>query len=284
MARSRESFVSFAIFAPLRLRGEISRMISLTTTEINAWIVAFFFPLARILALLVIAPPYNNFALSVRVRLLLGLAIAIAVTPVLPRIPVIEPASGLGLLILAQQIIVGFAMGFSLRLVFSAIDLAGSMIGNQMGLGFATAYDPQNTSQTPVISEFLGFLALLVFMAINGHLMIIATLVKSFTVLPIGTQAVANGTWLNVAKAGGIVFSSGVLLALPVVVTLLIANIALGVLGRVAPQLNLMAIGFPITIVMGFAALLVSMSHLGTPLLQMFEYGLQSMLGFFVTQ
>ena len=257
-------------------------MISITSAELNAWIVAFFFPLARILAMLVTAPPFNNVGLTMRIRLLLGLAIAIAITPALPAIPAVDPASGQGLLILAQQMIIGYAIGFSLRLVFTAIDMAGTMISNQMGLGFATAYDPQSASQTAVISEFLGMLALLIFLAINGHLMVIATLTQSFTALPIGTSAAANGTWLNIANAGGIIFSSGVLLALPVVVALLITNIALGVLGRVAPQLNLMAIGFPVTLALGYAALLVGMTHLSAPLLRMFEYGLQSMLGYFV--
>ncbi|MBK7425046.1 MAG: flagellar biosynthetic protein FliR [Propionivibrio sp.] len=257
-------------------------MISFTSAEINAWVVAFFFPLARILALLASAPPFNNIGLPTRVRLVLGLAIAIAITPVLPKIPAVDPASGLGLLILAQQLVIGFALGFSLRLVFSDVDLAGNAISNLMGIGFATSFDPQSAAQTPVISEFLGMLALLTFMAINGHLMVIATLTQSFSVLPIGTASLANASWLNIANAGGIIFSYAVLLSLPVLVALLITNIALGVLVRVAPQLNLFAIGFPVTILLGFAALLVSMTHLSAPLQQMFEFGLQSMLGYFV--
>ena len=258
-------------------------MISVTSAEINAWIVAFFFPLARILALLTAAPPFNNQGLNTRTRLVLGLAIALAITPALPKIAAIDPASGLGLLILAQQLVIGLAMGFAMRLVFTASDLAGTMISNQMGLGFATAYDPQSAAQTAVISQFLGMLGLLVFLAIDGHLMVIATLGRSFMLLPISANAIASASWLNIANAGGLIFSSGVLLSLPVVVALLIANIALGVLGRVAPQLNLMAIGFPITIVLGFSALIVSLSYLATPLQQLFEFGLQSMLGYFVT-
>jgi flagellar biosynthetic protein FliR len=259
-------------------------MISLTSTEINAWIVAFFFPLARILALLAAAPPFNNAALSTRLRLMLGIAIAIAITPALPKIPQLDPASGQGLLILAQQLLIGTAMGFALRFVFSAIDMAGSMISNQMGLGFATAYDPNSAAQTPVISEFLGMIALLLFMAINGHLMVISTLTQSFTLLPIANAngGVASGSWLNIAYAGGIIFSSGVFLALPIIVALLITNIALSILSRVAPQLNLMAIGFPVTLALGFIALLIGMSYLGAPLLHLFEFGLASMLNFFV--
>ena len=258
-------------------------MISLTTAEINAWIVAFFFPLARILALVTTAPPFNNPGLNTQARLILGLAIAFALAPALPPSVAIDPASGPGLLLLALQVLIGLTMGFAMRLVFSAIDLAGTMISNQMGLGFATAYDPQSAAQTAVISEFLGMLALLVFLAINGHLMVIATLGESFALLPISADVIADASWLNIANAGGVIFSSGVLLSLPVVVALLIANIALGVLGRVAPQLNLMAIGFPITIVLGFSALIVSLSYLASPLQQLFEFGLQSMLGYFVT-
>ncbi len=257
-------------------------MISLTTTELNAWIVSFFFPLARILALLAAAPPFNNPGLSFRIRLFLGLAIALAVTPALPPTPGLAPGSLNGLLVLAQQIVIGFGMGLCLRLVFSAIDLSGTIIGNQMGLGFATSYDPQNASQATVVSEFIGLLALLTFMAIDGHLLVISALVQSFTALPIGIGVATNASWLNIAMAGGIIFSSGVFLALPMIVALLIANIALGVLGRVAPQLNLIAIGFPVTIVLGFLALLASMAYLGTPLQQLFESGLRSMLGWFV--
>ena len=258
-------------------------MISLTTAEINAWIVAFFFPLARILALVTTAPPFNNQGLNTQARLILGLTIAFAIAPALPPTAAIDPASGPGLLLFALQILIGLTMGFAMRLVFSAIDLAGTMISNQMELGFATAYDPQSAAQTAVISEFLGMLALLIFLAINGHLMVIATLGESFALLPISADIVADASWLNIANAGGVIFSSGVLLSLPVVVALLIANIALGVLGRVAPQLNLMAIGFPITIVLGFSALIVSLSYLASPLQQLFEFGLQSMLGYFVT-
>ena len=257
-------------------------MISFTSAELNAWIAAFFFPLARTLALLAAAPPFNNAGLTTRVRLMLGIALSIAIAPALPAMPAIEPASGLGLLILAQQMIIGFAMGFVLRLVFSAIDLAGMMISTQMGLGFATAYDPQTAAQTPVVSELLGMLALLVFLSIDGHLMVLATLVKSFTLLPVGVWTISEASWLNIANAGGVIFSSGVMLALPALVALLITNVALGVLGRVAPQLNLIVIGFPVTILLGFVALYVGMSHLGAPLRQLFEHGLQSMLGFFL--
>jgi len=257
-------------------------MITLTTAEINAWIVAYFYPLTRILAFLAVAPPFNNVGMTRRVRLLAGLIFTIAISPTLPKMPPIDPASGQGLLIFAWQLAIGFAMGFSLRLVFSAIDLGGTMISNQMGLGFATSYDPQSGSQTAVIPEFIGMLALLIFLAINGHLMVIATLAKSFDLLPVASSVIEKTSWSNIANAGGVIFSSGVLIALPIVIALLITNIAIGILGRVAPQLNIIAIGFAITMLVGFAALLVAMTYMSAPILQLFDFGLESILGYFV--
>lgn len=257
-------------------------MISLSTAEINAWIGAFFFPLTRVLALLASAPPFNNPALTVRIRLVFGLVMTIAIAPVLPRVPSVDPGSAAGLLIVAQELVIGAAMGFTMRLVFGAVDMAGSLISLEMGIGFATAYDPQTAGQTVVISEFMGLLALLVFLAINGHLMVIATLTHSFSVIPVGTPALVAGTWSNVAQSGALVFSVGLLLALPIIIALLISNLALAVLSRAAPQLNLIAIGFPLTIALGFGALIVGLSYLAAPLQQWFEHGLRGMLGNFV--
>ena len=256
-------------------------MITITSAELNGMISAFIFPLARILALLAAAPPFNNASLPTRVRLLLGLAIAMAIAPGINPLPGVEPASGAGLLVMAEQMLIGYAMGFSLRLVFSALDLAGNVFSTQMGLGFATSYDPTSASQTPVVSELIGFLTLLIFLSIDGHLMVLATLTQSFRTLPIGTLPGAE-SWANLANAATTIFSAGVLIALPIIVALLITNTALGVLGRVAPQLNLIVIGFPITIALGFSALYICLPYLVQPLMNLFETGLNSMLGIFV--
>ena len=209
-------------------------MITIASADLNAMIAAFIFPLARILALLSAAPPYNSGSLPRRARLILGLAITLAIAPGLDNLPAIAPASGIGLLVMAEQMLIGYAMGFSLRLIFSAIDLAGTVFSTQMGLGFATSYDPMSTSQTPVVSEMIGILALLMFMAIDGHLMVLSTLAQSFRALPIGVLP-GSASWANLANAVAIVFSAGLLLALPIITALLITNTALGILGRVSP-------------------------------------------------
>jgi flagellar biosynthetic protein FliR len=256
-------------------------MITITTDELNALIAAFIYPLSRILALFVASPPFNNASLPRNLRMMLGLAVTMAIMPAMDApgmIPDVAPASGAGLAILAEQMLIGYAMGFSMRLVFAAIDMFGNAFSTQMGLGFATSYDPSNASQTAVISELIGILALLMFFSIDGHLMILSTLERSFYALPIGALP-QSASWANLANAGAIIFSGGLLMALPIIVTLFITNTALGVLARVAPQLNIIVVGFPVTITLGFSALYVCMPYLASPILRLFETGIDSLLG-----
>ena len=257
-------------------------MLSITTAQIDAWVVAFAYPLIRILAFIAAAPLWSTAGIPRRTRLILGIAIAIAITPALPPMPTIAPGSWSGLAILGQQILIGVAMGFAVRVVFSVTDFAGELIGLQMGLGFATFYDPLNSSQTPVISELLGLLALMLFLALDGHLLYVATLTQSFQVIPVGGPILDGNSWLNIAKLGSKIFALGLLLSLPIVVALIITNMALAVLTRAAPQLNIFALGFPLTILGGFFSLAISTRYLAEPLRQIYEIALSAMLGFAV--
>ena len=258
-------------------------MISLTSAQINIWIAAFIYPLVRVLAFIASAPLWSVAGVPRRTRLILGIAITVAITPALPEMPQIEPGSLAGLWILVQQMLVGIGMGFAAKTVFSALDLAGQFIGTQMGLGFATFYDPLNSSQTPVMTEFLTLISLLMFLSLNGHLLYIATLAQSFTAIPVSAIPLGAGSWLNLAELGSKIFSAGLLLALPVMVALMITNLALAVLTRAAPQLNIFALGFPLTLTGGFVALAVSLNYLAVPLQSIFEFGLSALLGFAVT-
>ncbi|MDP3539396.1 MAG: flagellar biosynthetic protein FliR [Azonexus sp.] len=257
-------------------------MISIGSAQIDAWIAAFIFPLARILAFIATAPLWRTTGIPRQTRLIVGIAITVAIAPGLPAMPAVQPASLGGLWIMFQQMLIGIGMGFAARVVFSAFDLAGEFIGFQMGLGFATFYDPLNSSQTPVISEFIGLIALLLFLSLNGHLLYLATLAQSFSAIPISSTPLGAGSWLNIAELGSRIFSAGLLLALPVVVALMITNVALAVLTRAAPQLNIFALGFPLTLIGGFVALAISLNYLAAPLQAIFEFGLTAMLGFAV--
>ncbi len=256
-------------------------MIALTSAQLDAWIAAFIFPLTRILGVFAFAPLVASTGVPRRIRLLLGLAIAVALTPMLPPMPAVAPASSAGMGILAHEALIGVGMGFAMRVVFSAVEVAGEYIGLQMGLGFATFYDPLSSAQTPVVTEFVNLMALLVFLSLNGPLLYVATLAQSFTALPVG-GGLGSGSWRNLAEMGSIMFAGGLLLALPVLVSLIITNLALAVLTRAAPQLNIFAVGFPVTLAIGLVALGASLGYLAAPLQSLFEQGMTAMLGFAV--
>lgn len=251
-------------------------MLSVSAGQLEAWIAAFAFPVARLLGLIAAAPLFNSRGVPVRIRLGLGLAVALAVVPVLPPMPQIPLGSWLALTILAQQAFIGIAMGFVLRLVFVAVDMAGELIGLQMGLSFATFFDPESGGQTIVLGEFLGLLASLIFLGINGHLLLLDVVVHSFEWLPVATTPVSAQGWSFVAHYGITVFSAGFLLALPLIAALLITNIAMGVLTRAAPQLNLFAVGFPITLTAGFVVLMLALTAFAPVTQRLFDQGFQA--------
>lgn len=236
-------------------------MLSVTSAQLNLWLAAFLWPFVRILGLMIAAPLFGNQRFPVRMRVGLALLITIIVAPSLPPLPAIAPDSPAGLGIFAQQLLIGLAMGFAIRLMFNAAEMAGELIGLQMGLGFAVFYDPQNAGQMPVVGQFLGLVATLAFLAMNGHLLVLSVLADSFRVMPIDAAAMDPGVWKMVAGWGGKIFYFALLLSLPMVATLLMASLALGVLTRAAPQLNVFAVGFPITLIIGFGALLLSLPY-----------------------
>lgn len=250
-------------------------MINLSAAQLDLWMAGFLFPLARIMGLIATAPILSNRASPARIRMGFGAAMTLALIPALPPSGLIV-GSWPGLLALLQQMLIGIALGFSMRVVFTAIDLAGELIGLQMGLGFAMFYDPDNAAQSPVISEFLGLLAMLIFLSINGHLMLLAVIGNSFEWWPVGADLFPANGWMAIARWGSTIFSAGVMLALPVIAALLVVNIALAILTRAAPTLNLFAIGFPVTLIAGFVMLLLSMPFFAPALQQLFDYGLRT--------
>lgn len=247
-------------------------MLSVTAAQLDGWLAALMFPLARLLGLVASAPLLSNRAVSARIRLGVGLATAMAVLPALPPMPPIPTDSWFALGVLAHQALIGIAIGFMMRLFFAAVDIAGEMIGLQMGLSFAVFFSPQTGGQSSVVAEFLGLLTLLIFISLDGHLMLIKVLVMSFEWLPVGEATRSEG-WLLIVRYASVMFASGVLLALPMIAVLLITNIALGVLTRAAPQLNLFAVGFPVTLAVGFLILMISLNFFGPVAQSLFELG-----------
>lgn len=231
----------------------------ITSAELNHFIAGFFWPLVRIGAMVGIAPVLGANMVPMRVRLGVTLALTLLIMPVVPPIAPIEPFSLRGVLVIAQQLVIGVAMGFALRLVFESLTLAGQTIATSMGLGLASTIDSQNGVQVPVVSQFYIILMTLVFLGVNGHLVLIEMLAKSFTTMPVAVDGLTrNGLWQLVGW-GGEMFAGAVLIALPVVASVLLLNISLGVITRAAPQLNIFAVGFPLTILIGFTIVWVAL-------------------------
>lgn len=220
---------------------------------------AYIWPFIRIAAIFTLTPILGTRLIPKRTRIGLALALTVIIVPIIPPTPDIDPISLQGLLVTANQLLIGFIMGFMIRMVFSAIETGGQMIAMTMGLGFAQMNDPANGITVPVISQFYTILATLIFLALNGHLILIRVLVESFSTMPIASFSIDNNVlWMLLTWAGWI-FKGAVLIALPAVTALLLVNIAFGVMMRAAPQLNVFAIGFPITLMLGFVFILVSL-------------------------
>jgi flagellar biosynthetic protein FliR len=252
-------------------------MISITSAQLNTLIAAYLWPMTRILGLMALAPLYNNGIIPARVKVGLSFLLAMIVAPSVPAIPAMDPMSLPGLLILTQQLVIGLAMGLAMRMAFAGVELAGTITGLTMGLGFATFFDPQSQGQSSAVSQFFALLMIMVYLAANIHLLVLSTLVDSFVTMPISATPFEGDRLRMLVAWGGRIFSSGLQLSLPLVTALLITNLALGILTRAAPQLNLFGIGFPITMGAGFVMIAISLPYLTTPLLRLLEEGISAM-------
>jgi len=230
-----------------------------TDQELTQWLTGFLWPLFRIAALVTVAPILGVRVVPMRFRVGIALALTLVVAPMLPPGPQVDPASAQGILIAGAQVLTGLAMGFLMRLVFSAVEMGGNLIGQTMGLGFAQMMDPANGVTVPVVSQFYIVLATLIFLALNGHLILIETLVDSFRTIPVAFESISgNGLWVLLEWAGWI-FKGALIISLPALASLLLVNAAFGVMMRAAPQLNIFVIGFPISLMLGFIFILLSL-------------------------
>jgi flagellar biosynthetic protein FliR len=250
-------------------------MFQITSQELLNLVATFIWPFSRILGFFSTAPLLSQNSFPVTTRIGLAIVMTILLMPGIPLMMTVDPLSMDGLLILINQFLIGISIGFVMRVIFSAIEMAGELIAVSMGLGFATFYNPQTQAQTIVISQFLSLLALAVFLSTNLHLVMLESFFDSFKTIPIDQISLAPIAFRDLAYWGSNIFSIGLQLSLPIVTTLLIANIALGILTKAAPQLNLFGIGFPITIGIGFLMLSINMPYWSNPIINSLDLGIQ---------
>ncbi|HOP17967.1 MAG: flagellar biosynthetic protein FliR [Gammaproteobacteria bacterium] len=247
-----------------------------TDAQLSQWLADFFWPLLRIGAMMMAAPIFSIRQIPVRFRMLLAVLITFVVQPVLPASPVVYVFSSDAFLIAVQQLGIGAALGFMMQMVFNALIFGGQVMAYSMGLGFATMMDPANGVQVPVVAQFWLILAMLAFLMMNGHLVLISAIVDTFTVLPVATDGISRaGLWELLSWASRM-FAAGLLMAMPVIISLLLINVGMGVVSRAAPQLNIFAIGFPITLMMGFLLIWVTlpqvMTNFGNLVIEAFDH------------
>lgn len=236
-------------------------MLELTDTQISTWVASFILPLFRVTAVLMSMPVFGTTLVPTRVRLYFALAITVVIAPGLPPMPPVNALDLSALMLVAEQILIGVLMGFSLQLFFQAFVVAGQIISIQMGMAFASMVDPTNGVNSAVIGQFLTMLVTLLFLAMNGHLVVFEVLTESFTTLPVGSAMLINHFW-DIAGKLGWVLGAAMVLVLPAITALLVVNIAFGVMTRAAPQLNIFSIGFPLTLVLGLVIFWISLGDL----------------------
>ncbi len=230
-------------------------MLNIATSQLQGWIGDWIWPFFRIAACLMVAPAFSAGFVPPRVRIVLAGAIAWLVVPLLPPAPDISPFSLPGLLVLAEQVLIGVALGFVLQLVFDAVGLAGQLLANTMGLSFAFNVDPLRGASTAAIGQFYVVLMVLTFLTLDGHLAVIQLLVDGFRSMPVGGDAFGADTLLRVVASGSLLFAGALSIALPGLTALMVANIGFGLISRAAPTLNIFAVGFPVSIVFGLVVM-----------------------------
>jgi len=241
----------------------MSPAFSVTSEQLSVWIVAFLWPFARMLALISTAPVFSERSVPRSAKIGMALLLAIVIAPTLGPLPSVPLVSAAGFWILIQQILIGAAMGFSMRMVFAVVQTAGEYIGLQMGLSFAMFFDTNSGGQTMVLARLLNVITTLIFLAVDGHLMLIMVLAESFQTVPIPDAPLRAGGWYLLVSAGGHIFSGALMLTLPLIAALLTLNLAMGILNRASPQFSIFAVGFPITLLAGIALLQLMMQYIG---------------------
>ncbi|AMB85308.1 flagellar biosynthetic protein FliR [Pseudomonas agarici] len=236
-------------------------LLALTDTQISTWVASFMLPMFRVGAVIMTMPIFGTTLVPRRIRLYFIVAITVVIAPGLPPMPAVHPLDLSGLMLIAEQIIFGALLGFSLQLFFQAFVVAGQIVAVQMGMGFASMVDPINGVSSAVIGQFFTMLVTLMFLAMNGHLVVFEVLIESFTTFPVGSGLSTTDLWVIAGKLGW-VLGAALMLVLPAITALLVVNVAFGIMTRAAPQLNIFSIGFPLTLVLGMFILWVSLGDI----------------------
>lgn len=236
--------------------------ITLSFAELTGLLGQYLWPFFRIGSLFMVMPLLSSQVIATRIRLILALAVTAGIAPLLPVVPAVDPFSGTALLITLQQLAVGVAMGLMLQIYFAIFTSAGQFISMQMGLGMAVMVDPLNGTQIPVLSQVFQLISFLMFLALDGHLVVISIVTDSFSTIPIGAFHISQLDFESLTHQVGWMFASALIMVLPAIISLLIVSFTFGVMNRSAPSFNIFSLGFPLTMVAGLGILVLITSSL----------------------
>ncbi|RTR38280.1 flagellar biosynthetic protein FliR [Shewanella canadensis] len=238
-------------------------MLSLTSAQLSSFIGIFWWPFFRIMGAFMVMPFLSSSYIPVTVRVLLALTISTLLAPMLPPLPSVDAISIGALFLAIEQLLVGFMLGLFLSIMIHVMTLLGAMMSMQMGLGMAVMNDPANGTSNPILGQWFLLYGTLLFLALDGHLVAIGVLVDSFRLWPIGS-GVLDLPLMGLVSRFAWIFASAFMLALPSILAMLMVNITFGVLSRAAPSLNVFALGFPMSMLMGLLCVMLSFSGLPT--------------------
>lgn len=239
------------------------------------WVMAMIRPGAAMFA----APVFGATAVPLQARIILSVMIGIAATNSTPiNLPIDNVVTLAGVLFIAAEVIIGVSVGFALQIGYSAAFVAGETISNAMGLGFASMNDPQTGASTPVIGQFLSIIAVLLLLAMDGHLLLIAIIVKSYEAMPPGGGFMSADVVMNMVQFGAMLFSMGLVIALPVGTALILIQVVMAMLARSAPALNIFAVGFPVALLSGIVLLAIISPIMADSVMQAMQMGLDQSL------
>ncbi len=219
----------------------------------------FFMLFARSTAMVVVAPVVGHQAIPVQVKVAMGGFLAFVMYPLTAGKADAVNAEFVSIVLMAlKEIGIGLVMGFAAGVIFAGVRYAGELISLDTGLSMAAMFDPEQNAQTSVITEFLYLFMLMIFLLVNGHHFVLEALQLSYAAVPIGGFTVNAGVSASLINLTGLMFVIGVKLAAPIVVSMFLINVALSVLSRVMPQMNIFAVAFPVKIAAGFGVIMVS--------------------------
>ncbi len=235
-------------------------MIVLSMEAITQWVASLLWPLFRVSAFFMTVPLFGSQLVPTRIRLYLSISFTLMLWPMIDAQlwPTVDLPQAL--MITLQQLLIGLAMGLMVQVLFQIPALAGQIISMQNGLGFAMMVDPVNGINVASIGQLYLLMANLLFLSMNGHLVVLQVLAASFETLPIGRGGLSLNDFYHLIEQGSWLFSAALLIALPAITALLLVNLAFGLMARLAPQLNIFAIGFPFAMVFGLLVLWVTLS------------------------